>query len=332
MMKKIISLFICVCFALPFLLCSCAPGAAEDSGKIKVTVSIFPLWDWTRQIIGQSDAIELNLLISDGTDMHSYQPSVADIVKITGSDLFIFVGGESDKWADDALKNDADSATAVFKAVDCMKDRLVDEEAAEGMQTNGHSHSEHGHDSGIEEEPEADEHVWLSLKNAEIICGAIAEKLSEIDGGNAGLYKKNAENYINQLIKLDGEFQSVVSAAKYKTLIFCDRFPFRYLTEDYQLEYYAAFPGCSSETDASFKTVVFLAEKLNQLNLPAVLTVDSGGTKLAQTVVSCADNAENIKILSLDSMQSVKFKNGQTDKTYLDAMRHNLEAITQCLG
>lgn len=331
-MKKIISLLICVCLAFELLLCSCSQNEAEDSGKINVTVSIFPLWDWARQIIGQSDAVELNLLISDGTDMHSYQPSAADIVKITGADLFVLVGGESDKWADDALKNDSQTKTDVFRAVDCIKDRLVEEETAEGMQTNGHSHSEHGHDSDIEEEPESDEHVWLSLKNAEIICRAFAERLCALDGGNAELYRNNAEKYINRLAELDGEFSSAVSAAKYKTLIFCDRFPFRYLTEDYNLEYYAAFPGCSSETDASFKTVVFLAEKLKELNLPAVLTVDSGGQKLAQTVVSCADNADDIKILSLDSMQSVKFKNGQTDKTYLNAMRHNLEAIKQCLG
>lgn len=314
-------------------MCSCSSDISDGGdNKIKVTVSIFPLWDWTRQIIGTSDAIELNLLISDGTDMHSYQPSAADIVKITGSDMFIFVGGESDAWAEDALKNDEENGnTAVFRAVDCIKDRLVAEEAAEGMQTKGHSHSEHGHDSDAEE-PEIDEHVWLSLRNAEIICRAIADRLGEIDSGNAPLYKSNADNYINSLTQLDGEFRSAVAAGKYKTLIFCDRFPFRYFTEDYGLDYYAAFPGCSSETDASFKTVVFLAQKVRELDLPAVLTVDSGGRKLAQTVVSCTDNEDKIKILSFDSMQSVKLKNGQTDKTYLDAMRHNLDAFKQCLG
>ena len=317
-------------FTFAFCMTSCG-SAQETDGRIKITVSIFPLWDWVRQIAAGADSIDIDLLVSDGTDMHSYQPSAADIVKITGSDMFFYVGGESDSWAAQALANDPQSKKKTLRAVDYLSGRLVEEETAEGMQIKGHSHEEHD-ESHEHEESEQDEHIWLSLKNAEVLAGAISFALGEIDPQNAGLYSRNAENYISELGELDAEYSAAAEGAKYKTLLFCGRFPFRYMIEDYGLDYYAAFPGCSSETDASFKTVVFLAGKVSELDLPAVCVTAGDDERLAKTVLGCVNDGGDIKILTFDSMQSVKLRSGTTDKTYLGAMRQNLEALKQALG
>lgn len=302
---------------------SCAKPGADDGGtdgKKIITVSVFPVYDWVREVSRDSDGVDVRLLIDSGTDMHSYQPSAADILKITKSDMFIFIGGESDEWAQKALENDSSSKTEGLSVSDALEDYLLTEEELPGIEDkHSHAHEEAG-------ETENDEHVWLSLKNAEVFTDIIAEKLASTDPENAYLYYNNAKNYVGRLSELENEYNSVVKNAKRDVIIVCDRFPFRYLTDEFSIKYYAAFSGCTSETDASFKTVSFLINKANELKTDCLITADGSDKKLARTVASCMKE-KDIKILTLDSMQTVSKRDIDGGKTYLSVMKSNLETL-----
>lgn len=298
-------------------------AGGTDKKKI-ITVSVFPIYDWVREVSRGSGGVDVRLLIDSGTDMHSYQPSAADILKITQSDMFIFVGGESDEWAKKALENDSSSKTEALAVTDALEDYLLAEEELPGIEDkHSHAHEEAG-------ETENDEHVWLSLKNAEVFTDIIAEKLASTDPENADLYYNNAKNYVSRLSELESEYNSVVKNAKRDIIIVCDRFPFRYLTDEFSIKYYAAFSGCTSETDASFKTVSFLINKANELKTDCLITADGSDKKLARTVASCM-NEKDIKILTLDSMQTVSKRDIDGGKTYLSVMRSNLETLSCAL-
>ena len=298
-------------------------AGGTDKKKI-ITVSVFPIYDWVREVSRGSGGVDVRLLIDSGTDMHSYQPSAADILKITQSDMFIFVGGESDEWAKKALENDSSSKTEALAVTDALEDYLLAEEELPGIEDkHSHAHEEEG-------ETENDEHVWLSLKNAEVFTGIIAEKLASIDPDNSGIYYNNAKEYAKQLSVLEKDYCLTVNDAKKDTLIVCDRFPFRYLTDEFSIKYYAAFSGCTSETDASFKTVSFLINKANELKTDCLITADGSDKKLARTVASCM-NEKDIKILTLDSMQTVSKRDIDGGKTYLSVMRSNLETLSCAL-
>ena len=231
----------------------------KDEKQMKVVTTIFPEYDWVREIAGdESDHVDLTMLLDNGVDLHSYQPTSEDIMKISDCDLFIYVGGESDTWVEDALKEAVNKDMKVINLLDVLGDSIKEEEVVEGMEAE---EEEYGEDSEEEEEPEYDEHVWLSLKNAKVFCKAIADDLSEIDKDHAETYQKNEENYAAKLDALDQDYQKIVDESSQKTLLFGDRFPFRYMADDYGLDYYAAFVGCSAETEASFKTITFLAGK-----------------------------------------------------------------------
>ena len=259
--------------------------------------------------------------------MHSYQPTAEDIVKISSCDVFIYVGGESDKWVDDALKGATNKEMTVINLLDILGTKAKEEETVEGMQAE---HEEKDGKEEAEEEVELDEHVWLSLKNASMVCGKISDKLSEKDAKNKELYSKNTENYLKKLNELDARYKAVRDSAKYDTLIFADRFPFRYLIDDYNLKYYAAFSGCSAESEASFETVAFLAKKLDELKLPALMKIDGSDGKIANTVLQTS-NQKNAQILELNSMQSVNKKDIEDGKTYLSIMESNLAVFTQAV-
>lgn len=301
-------------------LCACADTKTAESGKIKVVCTVFPIYDWTREIVG--DKAEIIWLAQNGTDMHSFQPSVADIVKIAECDVLIYIGGESDKWVNEASKQYENEDRELINLTALLGDSLKEEEHTEGME------EEHEHE---EEETEYDEHVWLSIKNAVLFSGAIADALADKDPQNAEFYKENARNYTKKLTALDGEYQKAASEAKNKTLLFADRFPFRYLTEDYGLSYYAAFPGCSSETEASFETVAFLSAKADELGLKSIIKTETAGTKIAETVIANTKE-KNQEILVLDSMQSVGIKDAKNGITYLSVMEKNLETLKKALG
>ncbi len=315
--------------AAGMLLGGCGQRAPEaetpEKEGLKIVCTVFPEYDWTRELVGDFlEDTELTLLMKNGSDMHSYQPSFRDVVKIEEADLLIHVGGESDFWVEDILENREDSCQKVLNLMELLEDSMKEEETVEGME-GGHAHV-HEH-----EEPEYDEHVWLSLKNAKKACGAIGEALMELDPEHADIYRSNMEEYQEELEQLDQEYQRAVDASKLKTLLFGDRFPFRYLTEDYGLSYYAAFPGCSAETEAGFGTITFLAEKADELSVPVILTVDGSDQKIARTIAGNTRSRRQ-RVLTLDSMQSVTEKRIEEGETYLSVMKENLPVLCEALA
>lgn len=320
-MKKTIA-FLTVIILLVGLLSACGNSLEEAEGKISIVTTIFPEYDWVCRILGDNAAnVKLTLLTDDGVDMHSYRPTADDIIEISTCDMLICVGGESDEWLNDALENSENKAMRVVKLTEAVGGLVPEEKAVEEMQ-HGHKDAEH---------KETDEHVWLSLKNAETICRRIAKELSELDYQNADEYSSNAEAYIAELEKLDEDYRSTVETAAFNTLLFADRFPFRYLTEDYGINYFAAFSGCSAETEASFATITFLADKADELGLTSVLVIDGSDKKLANTVI---ENSafHNRDVLVLNSMQSVTMKDVLQGTTYLSVMRSNLEVLRKALN
>ena len=283
------------------------------------------------QILGdKADKADVTMLLDKGVDLHSYQPSTADIAKISEADVFIYVGGESDEWVEDVLKQAKNKNLKVINLMDVMGDKAKEEEVKEGMQPEEEEHAEEAKDGKEEEEVEYDEHVWLSLKNAKIFTKKIADVLSEVDKDNAKTYQANYESYAKKLDDLDKKYAEAVASAKNKTLVFGDRFPFRYLVNDYGLDYYAAFVGCSAESEASFETVTFLAKKIDELGLGNVLTIEGKNHKIAKTVVDNTKNKDQ-KVLTMDSMQSTTSKDVKDGATYLGIMEKNLEVLKEAL-
>ena len=297
-----------------------AQPAAEE--KIRIVTTIFPEYDWVREILGdKADSAEITMLLDNGVDLHSYQPTADDLIKLSDCDLFVYVGGESDEWVEDALKSAASKDRKVINLLDALGDSVKEEETVEGMQEEEED----------QEEKEYDEHVWLSLKNAKTLVGAISAALQELDPDNKDTYAANADAYGQKLSALDAEYQKAVSAGTYQTVLFGDRFPFRYLVDDYGLSYYAAFVGCSAESEASFETVSFLARKVDEGKLPCVLTIEGKNHKIAETIVQNTAG-KNQKILTMDSMQSTTAQDVARGTTYLSLMAKNLDVLKEALG
>lgn len=512
-MKRNLSYLLLVSL-LTVALTACGNPSPANTGKLQIVATTFPQYDWVRQILGDKfSQMELSLLLDDGVDLHSYQPSVADIAKISTSDMFIYVGGESDAWVKDALATATNKNMVVINMLEVLGDRVKEEEIIAGMEHNHeHDHGEidpqdiydrplsdwqgnwttiekalndgsldeyiaqqaekndvgvaaqravyeerwqsayatlsitdssisfggvladynylgyklvetdhgvsvwygfeaenevkdapryiafsdhgtgapndhdhdhdhdddhhqeddhphfhlrygndsfealttisgwsptyfpvtasdeeiaeamagHGHGHGHGHDHAADEHVWLSLKNAQLICAHIAAELGKLDQSNASTYESNAAAYHVKLARLDAAYQEVVDNATVKTLLFGDRFPFRYLVDDYGLSYHAAFPGCSAETEASFNTVVYLANQLDELHLKNVMVIDDSTQALAKTIIANS-SAKNQEILVLDSMQSVKLPDIESGVSYLSIMESNLEVLKTAL-
>lgn len=332
MLKKIMAVILSL-FITASLLASCAGNnadkatgldkgsTADQNGKIKVVTTVFPLYDWVREVARDDVDLSIDLLLDNGVDLHSYQPTAKDIMDISDCDLFVYVGGESDKWVDDVLRQANNKKMIVLDLMEILGDKAKVEELKEGMQGEKEEH---------EDEPEYDEHVWLSLKNAVTFTEKIAEALGKVDTQHAGSFSENAAAYTEKLSALDKAYQQAVDDAKVKTLLFGDRFPFRYLVDDYGLDYYAAFAGCSSETAASFETVIFLAGKLDELQLPAVCILEDSDGTLAETIRQ-AGTAKDQTIVTFDSLQSVTAADIAAGKTYLSAMENNLKALQEAL-
>ena len=332
-MKKIITLMLVAVLAVCALSGCGTSKSGEDTKdkKIKIVTTIFPEYDWVMQILGnKADKADVTMLLDKGVDLHSYQPSTADIAKISEADVFIYVGGESDEWVEDVLKEAKNKKLKVINLMDVMGDKAKEEEVKEGMQEEEEEHAEEAKDGKEEEEVEYDEHVWLSLKNAKIFTKKIADVLSEVDKDDAKTYQANYESYAKKLDDLDKKYADAVASAKNKTLVFGDRFPFRYLVNDYGLDYYAAFVGCSAESEASFETVTFLAKKIDELGLGNVLTIEGKNHKIAKTVVDNTKNKDQ-KVLTMDSMQSTTSKDVKDGATYLGIMEKNLEVLKEAL-
>ncbi len=381
---------------------------ASDGEGPKIVTTIFPEYDWVMNVLGENPAkAEVTMLLNNGVDLHSYQPTADDIMKIATCDMFVYVGGESDGWVEDALKEATNGDMEVVNLLEVLGSSVKEEEMVEGMQAGEHAHdhgherddaehehddaehehddaehehddaehehddaehehddaehehddAEHEHDDAEHEhddaghehddaehehddaghghehadgEVEYDEHVWLSLKNASTLTSHIAEKLGKVDAANAETYKANAAAYVGKLEALDKQYQELVSNAPVKTLLFGDRFPFRYMVDDYGLSYYAAFVGCSAETEASFETITFLAGKVDELSLHAVMTIEGKEHKIAETIVQNTKGKDQA-ILTLDSMQSTTAEDVANGTTYLSIMEKNLSVLGEAL-
>lgn len=318
-----------VLICITVLGCTGCNTNSQESKKLSIVTTIFPEYDWVRNILGEKTAdVELTMLIDNGVDLHSFQPSVSDIVKISDCDIFIYVGGESDSWVKDALKNKTNNDMAVIDMMSYLSSSLKEEEVVEGMQSEEEEEHE---DEAHSEAPEYDEHVWLSIRNAEKICSYIAETLSGKDPENASVYSKNLTAYLEKLSALDSKYTGLFAKAENKTLLFADRFPFRYLTDDYGLSYYAAFLGCSAESEAGFETISFLSSKISELQLNTVFILEGAKHDIADTVIA-GSKRQNIEIKALNSMQSVSSRDIEQGLDYIKIMTENLETIESSLN
>lgn len=327
-----------------------------NSNKISIVCTTFPQYDWVKNILGEeAERFNVTLLLDNGVDMHSYQPAVKDIATAGSSDLFIYVGGESDTWVEDALKEAKNKDLKAINLMETLDNFVKEEEVVEGMQEErkslGHSHEKsskekqeqtqkeshensqeiNGQKEAADEEPEYDEHIWLSIRNAEIMVKNIEKAIEQLDSDNAKVYQTNAENYIKKLDTLDKQYANTIQNAKYKAILFGDRFPFRYMADDYDLKYYAAFAGCSAETMAGFETVTFLAKKADELRLPVILTIENSDGRIAEAVKSNTTK-KNQKILAMNSLQSVTKEQIADGITYLQVMQENLSVLSEALN
>lgn len=384
-MKKRFLAFACACMLTVAALVGCGAGgqgtnsdtdASAPAGdqQLSVVTTIFPAYDWTRAVLGDAaDDAELTMLLSDGTDLHSYQPTVEDLAKVADCDVFVYVGGESDEWVADALANAQNPDMVVVNLLDLMGSDAKEEEIIEGMEADhdhdhdhdhategeeAHDHDhdamaeehDHDHDAAAEEHDhdhdhaadtdhdhdhdhaiELDEHVWLSLNNARTLTTGIAEALAQADPAHADDYAANAKAYGEQLDELDARYQQAVKAGTKDTLLFGDRFPFRYLVDDYDLSYYAAFVGCSAESEASFETIAFLSDKVDELGLNYVMAIEGPSHDIAQAVIDNTKDKDQ-EVLVMDSMQSTTSSDVEAGATYLSIMEENLAALEKALA
>ena len=356
-MKKLLSVFTALSLTAGCITaCSTNNAPAADSKNLQIVTTIFPEYDWVMNILGDNPAnAEVTMLLDNGADLHSYQPTASDILKISTCDVFVYVGGESDEWVDDVLKEATNKDMVIINLMDELGNAVKEEEIIEGMEGHDHEHEhehdedhdhdhdehdedhddedhEHDHEHHHEEgEIEYDEHVWLSLKNASVLVGAISEAIAKADSANAATYRANASAYIDKLNALDKEYSDMVSAAARDVLVFGDRFPFRYMIDDYGLVYYAAFVGCSAESEASFETIMFLAGKVDENSLTSVITIEGKEHKIAETIISNTATKDQ-KILTLDSMQTTTMADIKNGTTYISVMESNYEVLNEALN
>lgn len=313
-MKKLIA---CLLAVLTVVCCFCGCGGVSEKTP-EIVVTIFPLYDFARQILGDNPAdLDIKLLQKNGTDLHNYQPTAEDTALIGTAKLFVYIGGESDEWTEDVLATSSGDGRRI-----CLMDTVqgLEEETVEGMQEAEEE----------EEEGAFDEHIWLSLRNAQKMIDALCEQIIAVDPDHAELYRTNAAAYIASLDALDAAYRTAIDSAAFDTVLVADRFPFRYLAADYGLKYYAAFSGCAASLDVSFETVAFLSEKLKELALPAVLVIDGSDGEIARTVIETAGS--DVPVLTLHSCQCVSAKELESGVSYLDIMTSNLEVLKEALN
>jgi len=318
-MKRFISILLVLLLSAS-VLAGCGQKEQSVSGdKTSVVATIFPQYDFVREIAG--DHVELTMLLPPGSESHSFEPTPQDIAKIQNCDVFIYVGGDSDEWIKGILESMDTSKMKIISLMDTVD--VVEEEIVEGMEEDhGHDH-DHEHD----EEAEYDEHVWTSPKNAKLIVQAISDVLCEADGTNASAYKQNTASYLTRLDELDAAFKAAVDAGARKTLAFGDRFPFRYFADAYGLDYFAAFPGCSTETEPSAATVAFLIDKVKAENIPVVFHIELSNEKMADTICETT----NAKKLLLHACHNISKSDFEKGVSYFDLMTANVEAIKEAL-
>ena len=316
-MKRILALLLAA-FAVCALMCSCTGKTTETNtdGKLQIVATIFPPYDFARQVAGEQ--AELTMLLPPGTESHHFDPTPQDMIKIQNADLFIYVGGESDKWVEDMLSSSSKKPKKVIALMDCV-DKL-EEEIVEGME------AEEEHDDS--DEVEYDEHVWTSPKNAVTITKALNTAMKELDPAHESLYEKRTNSYCKELSALDDSFRQIVDNGSRKVMVFGDRFPFKYFADAYGLKYYAAFPGCSGETEPSAATVAFLIDKVNSEKIPVVFTIEFSNGKIADTICE----STGAKKLQMHSCHNVTQEDFEKGVTYLELMQQNAVSLKEALA
>ncbi|HJA02056.1 MAG TPA: metal ABC transporter substrate-binding protein [Candidatus Gallimonas gallistercoris] len=317
-LKKYLCTLFAALTALTLLLASGCDFSSD--GKLHIVCTIFPQYDWVRELTKGAQNVEVTLLEDSGADLHNFQPSAADKVSILNADFFVYTGGESDDWARTLLEN-AEKDVRSLDLIEALGERALTEE--EGIEESG----EHGH----EHEDEVDEHIWLSVQNAKVLVSAIQEELCAVDEGNAALYQSNAASYLAELSALDEAFEETVSSAKRSVLVFADRYPFRYLAHDYGLTCYAAFSGCSAESEASFATILALVKHVEENALPYVMVLENNTQGIAKQVIDNTKSKDQ-GILVLNSLQSVTREDIESGATYLGLMKEDLAVLKTALN
>lgn len=310
---------ILLCVTVFFIFSGCAGNTDVTEGEnLSIVCTSFPQYDWVKNIIGDAPNVEISLIIDNGTESHSYQATADDIIKIKNSDIFIFNGGKSDSSFDKIAEQNQHEGWVAINLMNSIPEKLLYEDIFE-------SDDQHHHEGSY------DEHIWLSLHNSIELCRIITDKLSKADPENSNIYKTNCENYTELLNNLNTRFEELVSRAARKEIILADRHPFKYLMNDYNLKCYAAFPGCSSDTEASFETVITLAKKIDELGITKIAVTENSNSSIAESVISTSA-AESIDIITMNSIQSVSQKDIDSGLTYISAMESNLEALTKLLN
>jgi zinc transport system substrate-binding protein len=344
MKRKFLALLMALCMVFS------VTGFAKEE-KVEVVTTIFPMYDWVKNILGEAESkVSLSLLVDSGADLHNFQPTVEDFVKLSKADLFIYLGGPSDSWAEDAVKEAKNKDQRALNLMEALGELAKESEHVEGMEEHDHDHDhedeahddhdleheEEGHDEHDHEGEEhehhhhVDEHIWLSLKNAKVLVKVIAEELAQLLPEDAKTIQANAQSHIEKLDVLDKQYQAVVDGAENKTLLFGDRFPFLYLMDDYGLNYYAAFSGCSAESEASFETIAFLSSKMDEEKLSCIFAIDGSTQQVAKAILGASKDASR-PILVLDSMQTVNRDMIDQGVSYLGIMEKNLLVLKQAL-
>ncbi len=289
--------------------CAGPPEVSVDDGRLQVVTTVFPQYDFVRQIAGEH--VQLSMLLKPGADSHSYEPAPQDIIKVRNADVFIYVGGENDTWIEDMLSSMDLSHMRTVRLVDCVETMTEEEE-----------HEEHG---GHEEE--VDEHVWTAPANAAAITQHIARVLEDADPDNRDVYADNCRAYVEQLNQLDRDFREVIGHGNRKTIVFGDRFPLRYFAEAYGLTSYSALPGCASDTEASAATVAFLADKVREEQIPVVFKLELTSDSMARTIAG----ESGAKVLTFHSCHNVTREQLEGGATYVSLMRENMEHLREAL-
>lgn len=312
-MKKLFGILL----MLVLILCAsgCGTEPAEPQSGLDIVTTVFPAYDFARQIAGER--AQVTLLLPPGAEAHSFEPTAKDMARIQSAGLFFRNGGESEAWAEKLLDSgDSIRSLAMLECVDALE-----EELSEGMQS---SHEEREEEEG----PEYDEHVWTSPKNAVRICEALCDELCAIDPEGESFYRENLRTYSAKLQALDAAFRQVVNEGRFHTVIFADRFPVRYFVEEYGLTYFAAFPGCAEDTEPSARTVAFLIDRVREEGLPSVFYIEFSNEKMADMI--CEDTG-CVKLL-FHSCHNVSADELRSGVGYLDLMQKNLEALKEALG
>lgn len=317
-MKKIVKVLILPIFIGIVLFATGCETNKKSNDKLSIVSTIFPGYDFARQIADKN--ADITMLLSPGMESHNYDPTPQDIIKIENADIFIYVGGESDEWVDDILDNIDTSKTKVIKMMDSVD--TLEEEVVEGMQ------EETEEETGGEHEEEYDEHVWTSPKNAIKLTKAISNAIIEKDAENKEQYENNTTAYVEKLESLDSDFKAIINNASRKEIIFGDRFPLRYFVEEYGLTYYAAFPGCSSDTEANASTIAFLIDKVKEDQIPVVFYIEMSNQKIAKTIAE-ETGAKTLEFHTAHNVTKQEFNNGIT---YIDIMKNNIKVLKEALS